>query len=436
MNVEEFKQHEINRREFLGSSAKNAAGMAAGVVGLAGAVAGASANERIRLGVIGVRQQGKALATKLAGFADVDVSAVCDVDSGLLPIAASAVEELQGSLPRQEQDFRRLLDDRSIDAIVVATPDHWHALMTVMACQAGKDVYVEKPVSHNIAEGEQMVAAARKLGRVVQSGLQQRSGAHFQTAVELVQDGGIGEVRLAKAWTVHRRKPIGSRRDSGVPAGVDYETWMGPAHSRPFNPNRFHQNWHWFWDYGSGELGNWGVHMLDVARWGLGLELPVNVSATGGKYHLKDDQETPDTLLVNYNFPGATITWEHRLWSSHGLEGRSAAAAFYGDDGTLVVDRGGWKVYDRKEALTADSSELTRSHLRNFIDCIKTRELPSADIAIGHASSTICHLGNIAYRLGREVTFDTQQMRFGDDEEANAMLGRDYREPWVMPPIG
>lgn len=432
MNVEEFKQYEINRREFLNSSAKNAAGMAAGVVGL-GAVAKASTRERVRLGVIGVRSQGKALATSMAAFSDAEVTAICDVDQSLLPVVSQAVEDVQGFAPRQHSDFRQVLDDPTIDAVVVATPDHWHALMTIMACQAGKDVYVEKPVSHNIAEGCAMVAAARHHGRVVQSGLQQRSGAHFRTAVELVRSGGLGQVRLAKAWTVHRRKPIGTRRDASPPATVDYEMWLGPAPARTFNPNRFHQNWHWFWDYGTGELGNWGVHMLDVARWGLGVDLPTQISASGGRYHFDDDQETPDTLVVNYGFPAATITWEHRHWSSHGVEGRSAAAAFYGEDGTLVIDRGGWKVYDRKETLTADSSELARAHQRNFLDCIKTRQQPAADIEIGHLSSTLCHLGNIAYRLGRGVSFDPGKLDFGDDSEANALLGREYRQPWKLP---
>ena len=434
MNVEEFKQYEINRREFLNSSAKNAAGMAAGVVGL-GAVAKAATSERVRVGVVGVRNQGKVLAKSLAEVSDVDVMALCDVDESQLPIAAQAVRDVQGTTPRGETDFRRLLDDRSLDAVVVATPDHWHALMTIMACQAGKDVYVEKPVSHTFAEGQAMVAAARRYRRVVQSGLQQRSGAHFPSAVALVQSGELGRVRFAKAWTVHRRKPIGQRHDAPAPASVDYGMWLGPAPERPFNPNRFHHNWHWFWDYGTGELGNWGVHMLDVARWGLGVELPTRVAAAGGRFHVRADQEIPDTLSVDYAFGSATITWEHRLWSSHGLEGRSAAAAFYGDEGTLVVDRGGWKVYDRKDALTADASELARTHHRNFIDCIKTRAQPNADIEIGHVSSAICHLGNIAYRLGRDVTFDPDRMDFGDDDAANALCRHEYRHPWKLPAV-
>lgn len=436
MNANLHRDEPINRREFLGSSAKNAAGVAAGMVGLAGvAVAKAAPTERVSVGVIGVRGQGKVLATGLAALPDVDLVTLCDIDESQLPIVSNAVAAIQGRPPRAEQDFRRLLDDPSLDAVVIAAPDHWHAVMTILACQAGKDVYVEKPVSHNILEGERMVAAAARYRRVVQAGLQQRSGMHFQSAVDFVRSGQLGAVHLAKAWTVHQRKPIGFKKETATPAGVDYDLWLGPAPARAFQPNRFHYNWHWFWDYGTGELGNWGVHMLDLARWGLDVGLPSQVSAAGGKHYFHDDQETPDTLLVQYTFPGKTITWEHRLWSAHGQEGRSAAAAFYGDRGTLIVDRGGWKVYGQKETLTAGASELLEPHLREFIRCIKTREQPACDIETGHVSSALCHLGNMAYRLGRSVNFNPMTRTCGEDAAANALLGREYRVPWGLPDI-
>jgi predicted dehydrogenase len=439
MNVDDFLKRAVNRRQFLGSSAKNAAGVAAGMVALAGATAVAgsksSPGERVRVATIGVRNQGKTLTAHLVGLPDVDVVALCDVDESLRPAATSAVTDAHGKAPRWESDFRRILDDRTIDAVVIATPDHWHAPMTILACQAGKDVYVEKPVSHNVREGQQMVAAARRSGRVVQSGLQQRSGTHFQSAVDFVRSGKLGAVHLAKAWTVHRRKPIGRKRDSVPPDGVDYDLWLGPAPLRAFNANRFHYNWHWFWDYGTGELGNWGTHMLDVARWGLGVGLPTRISASGGRFHFDDDQETPDTLVVQYAYPRATIVWEHRLWSTHGVEGRSAAAAFYGEAGTLVVDRGGWKVYDLAETIASDSSEQPIAHLRNFIDCIKSRSRPAADIETGHVSSALCHLGNIAYRVGREVTFYPEAATFGSDREACLLLSREYRSPWDLPSV-
>lgn len=425
----------MSRRQFLGSSALSTAGMAAGVVTLAGTVGRASASERIRLGVIGLRGQGKALATSFAGFADCQVATLCDVDESLFGPVGKTIADLQGSPPATERDFRRLLDDTSLDAIVIAAPDHWHALMTILACQAGKDVYVEKPVSHTIVEGERMVQAARIHGRVVQSGTQQRSGAHFQSAIEFVQSGKLGAVKLAKAWTVHKRKPIGSKHDAAAPAGVDYDLWLGPAAHRPFNPNRFHYNWHWFWDYGTGELGNWGVHMLDVARWGLGVDFPTRVASSGGKLHFQDDQETPDTQFVTYEFGGKTISWEHCLWSSHGPEGRSTGAAFYGENGTLVIDRGGWKVYDQSETIAAGPSDQATPHHRNFLDCIRTRNLPTSDIEIGHVSSTLCHLGNIAHRLGRPVAFDKASRTFANDAEANRLLTREYRRPWELPSV-
>ena len=424
----------LNRRQFLGSSAKNAAGVAAGVVSLSAAAAIANGTlDKIRLAVIGVRNQGKELATSFASLPSACVTAVCDVDDSLLPAAVKSVEQIQGFAPRTERDFRRLLDDPQIDAVVIATPDHWHAVMTILACQAGKDVYVEKPVSHTIEEGTRMIAAARQYDRVVQSGLQQRSGAHFQSAIDYVRSGKLGRVHLAKAWTAHLRKSIGHKADCIVPQGVDYDLWQGPATARNFNPNRFHHNWHWNWDYGSGELGNWGVHMLDIARWGLEVSWPTQVSAIGGQHYFDDDQQTPDTLLANYTFAGKTIAWEHRLWSHQGIEGRSAAVAFHGDQGTLIVDRGGWKVYGQSESVTSDSSNCATPHHQNFLDCIRTRSRPTADIEIGHISSSLCHLGNIAYRVARTVQFDPQTQHFIKDPVADVLLARDYRSPWALP---
>lgn len=430
MNTADFIQRDLSRRQFLGRSAQNAASMAAGMVAISSTASAAARNEKVRLAVIGVRNQGRALAAQFGEFSDVDVAVLCDVDRNLEPAAIKAVVDVCGQAPRWESDFRRVLDDRSIDAVVIATPDHWHAPMGEMACEAGKDVYIESPVGHTIQEGAQLLAAARSHQRIMQTGLQQRSGSHFQSAVEHVRSGKIGDVRIAKAWLATVRKPLGRRRDEIVPPGVDYDLWLGPAPARSFCSNRFHFNWHWFWDYGSGELGNWGVHLLDVARWGLGVELPVSVSSAGGKYVFRDEQETPDTLMVNYRYPEHTITWEHRLWSNHGVEGRGSGVSFHGERGTLVVDRSGWKIYDSKERLTADSSDLMKPHLRDFVNSIRTRQKPAADIEIGHISTTLCHLGNMSYRLGREIRLDATQLNFGDDAPANALLSKDYRAPW------
>jgi len=436
MNSAEFIKRDLSRRQFLGRSAKNAAGMAAGMVGLSTGVAlAACATSRLRIAVIGVRNQGRQLACLLADEPNVEVAVLCDVDQNLEAGARKAVCDLSGRDVRWEADFRRVLDDSSIDAVVIATPDHWHAIMGVLACQAGKDVYLEKPVSHTIEEGQRLVIAARKFGRVMQTGLQQRSGSHFQSAVELVQSGKLGQVRLAKAWFANARKPIGHRREDVSPTGLDYDLWLGPAPTHAFTSNRSHYNWRAFWDYGTGELGNWGVHLLDVARWGLGVDLPQRVSASGGKYVFDDDQETPDTLHATFSYPQHTILWEHRSWTNHGLEGRGSGVSFHGERGTLVVDRSGWKVYDSDERLTSDTSEQSKAHLRNFLECVRSRWTPTADIEIGHVSTTLCHLGNIAWRVGHEVSFDVATQTFGADSAANALLTKSYRAPWSLPVV-
>lgn len=425
MNTDDFKRLEVNRRQFLGRSAQKAAGVAAGVVGLSAAASGAmgrSANAQVGVGVIGVRNQGKLLCSELVKLPDVEIRSLCDVDETQFAPVVRALSEAGRKSPVIESDFRRLLDDRSIDAVVIATPDHWHAAMTRLACQMGKDVYVESPSTHLVAEGPLMIDAAQRAERVVQVGLQQRSGVHFRSAIEFLRSGRLGSVNMAKAWIVHRRKSIGHKIDCETPAHVDYAQWLGSAPSREFNPNRFHFNWRWFWDYGGGELAHWGVHMLDVARWGLAVDFPTRVSAAGGRYAFDDDQETPDSLAVQYAFPEKVILWEHRLSSSHGIEGRSSGVAFHGELGTLVVDRGGWKVYDHSENVTVDSSELQATHLRDFIDCIKNRRTPCADLQVGHVASTLCHLGNVAYRVGREITFDATQLDCGTDTAANRLL--------------
>lgn len=430
MSHPESPRHPVNRREFLGSSAANAAGVAAGVVGISGAVVAAedsgilrtAAADDVLIGIVGLRTRGREIAEAVSSLPDARVAAICDVDERQLDEVAKLVAGASGHEPRRHADHRRLLDSGELDAIVIATPDHWHASMAVDACRAGKDVYVEVPLVHTPADGAAVVSAALEHGRIVQAGLQHRSGEHFQSAVDLVRGGGIGRVRMARAWATHERKSIGRHRETSAPEHVDYPTWLGPAPERAFTANRFHHNWRWFWDYGSGELGNWGVHLLDVARWGLGVGLPTRITSTGGKLYFNDEQETPDTQTVNFDYGHATIVWEHRQWSRRGIEGRSAGVAFYGDRGTLVVDRSGWKVYDRKDAPRSDASDCLVPHLRNFVDCIRTRERPVADAGVGHVSTTLCHLGNVAHRVGREIAFDPATGTCPFDDDAQALL--------------
>ena len=437
MDVKKFLQNDVSRRQFLESSAHNAAGMACGVVALTGAAtsAGLSAGNCVSVAVIGVRQQGQRLATSFAGIPGARVTMLCDVDGAQLSAAVHAVEKVQAVTPRCVRDFRRVLDEPGIDAVVIATPDHWHAPMAILACQAGKDVYVEPPVAHNIIEGVQMIEAARKHGRVVQVGLQQRSSAHFQSAIEYLRSGELGEVRMALAWAVHRRKPLSPAVVSSPPSDVDYDMWLGPAATRPFQATRFHHNWRWFWDYGAGELGDWGVHMLDVVRWGLGLEWPDRVSATAGPQRSGVGQDTPETLVVNFSFPETTVVWEHRQWSTRGIEGRSVAAAFYGERGTLIVDRGGWKVYDNTTGKSDNGQDDSSVHHQAFLDAVRNRTTSPCDIADGHVSTGLCHLGNIAARLERDIHFDANQLEIVNDAAATRLLARDYSTSWPLPVV-
>ena len=413
----------IDRRSFLG---------AAGAVALSGRLAGSSpASERVRLGVIGVRGRGGELAAEFAKRADCEVVALCDIDDASFAKPAPNVEKITGKAPRVEKDFRKLLDDKGIDAVVNATPDHWHALVAVMACQAGKDVYSEKPASHNVVEGRRMVEAARKYKRVVQIGTQRRSMPHVIEATKFVREGGIGKVGMARAWILQKRPAIGPGKPAEVPPGVDYAMWQGPALDRPFMSNRFHYNWHWFWNWGTGEIGNNGIHGLDVARWGLGVDAPLTVGSGGGRY-VFDDREVPDTQVVTYEFPKACIVWEHRLYDKHPMEGLGFGIAFYGDKGVLTIDEKGWKVQDGAEAGGKSTGGLS-AHLTNFVECVKSRDTPNADIEVGHLSTRLCHLGNIAHRVGRKLTFDAATESFPGDTEANALLSREYSSRFEMP---
>jgi predicted dehydrogenase len=391
-----------------------------------------SADEKVVLGIMGLNGRGKDLAQGFAATGGAEIAYLCDVDERAIGKAAAALAGKQEKTPAGVRDFRRVLEDRAVDALVVAAPDHWHGPATILACAAGKHVYVEKPASHNPREGELMVAAARKHGRVVQLGTQRRSMPGVIEAVEKLKAGTIGRVLFARGWYNNTRPSIGHGKPAAVPAWLDYSLWQGPAPEREFRDNRVHYHWHWFWHWGTGELGNNGIHALDVCRWGLGVDYPTRVTAGGGKYRYDDDQETPDTLVVTYDFGDRAITWEGRSWHPRGFEGNGFGIAFYGEQGTMVLDGGGYRVLDMKgmEVSRGSGAGGDGAHLQNFLQCVRSGARPNAEIEEGHKSTLLCHLGNIAWRVGRTLNLDPKTGRITGDGEAAALWRREYRKGW------
>jgi len=401
----------------------------------------AGANEKIVLALIGGNNQGRGDA--LNAIKDgAEIKTFCDIDDAILEKVGAALGKAQGKNPGSVKDFRRVLEDKDIDGVIIATPDHWHAIPTLLACQAGKDVYIEKPLSQTIQEGQLMRDAARKYNRVVQVGTQRRSGQHFRSAIDYVASGKLGKVCLVKAWICQVRGSIGNPPDSPVPPGVDYDMWLGPAPKRPFNKNRFHYTWRFFWDYGNTELGNQGVHMLDIAMWGIqalrGVEnsLPRHVSGTSSIYWLNDAKEVPDTQILTYDYGDMALAWELQSFQNAApIEGVDTATVFYGTEGTLFVQGSGWKVIHKKSEPGESEKAGGGSHTKNFLECIKSRKRPNADIEFGRLSTTICHLGNICTRLKRDIHFDPKAENFGSDKEANALLTKEYRAPYTLPKV-
>jgi predicted dehydrogenase len=407
----------------------------------------ASPNDTVRVACAGIRGQGRHHIKVYSEMPNVEVAALCDVDESILNHRVKDLEQKGKKRPAAYTDFRRMLEDKSIDAVSIASPNHWHTLQTIWACQAGKDVYVEKPLSHNIFESRQIVAAAKKYGRIVQHGSNSRSGASIIEGVRKMREGVIGDVYMARGLCFKWRNTIGRTPPEIVPDGVHYDLWLGPAPKREFTRNRFHYNWHWFWDYGNGDFGNQGIHELDIARWGLGVKYPTKVSAMGGHYMFDDDQETPNTLVVTYEFDEGgrktLMVFEVRHWISNheaGIggdkPGNTVGNIFYGSNGYLVIDGYG-KYYSflGKEQQPGPSRVEEGDNWANFIQAVRDRKPESlnAPVEEGAISCTLMHLGNIAYRLGRTIQFDAATMSCPGDEEANRMLTRAYREPFVVP---
>jgi predicted dehydrogenase len=440
----------MQRREFIERSL--ATGIVyAGTAHLAyGQPAKALANDKITICMMGVKGRGGGVLNTFASLPEVDVKYVCDIDENVLGARVAAVEKQTGRKPEAIKDYRKALEDKTVDAIVIGTPDHWHALPTIHGCQAGKDVYVEKPDGHNIIEGQTMVAAAKKHGRIVQMGTQARTGPHLLSLMDYLKTGALGKVRFAKAWESAKQGSIGHAADRDAPSGVDYNTWLGSAPLRPFNPMRFHGNWRWFFDYGTGDLGNDGVHRLDMARWALTAaaaangekvpEMPRAVASLGGKYYFDDDQEWPDTLMTTYDFaPGYLLTYEMRVWNSYPLHEESEGAAVHGDGGYVVIGNSRWRAFDNKgkEIKTDKAGYNDVGHAKNFLDCMRSRQKPNADLeTVGHPSSLLCHLGNAAWRAGRTLKFDKETYKFVGDADANQYLTRaEYRKPFLLPKV-
>lgn len=440
----------MDRRNFLTTSAGGLTTMAAVMAGEAQGKAEAS--ERVQVGVVGAGGRALSLNRTFSANPNCEVVAIADLDPRKFPRAVEEVRTRQGKAPRTESDFRKLIDDPKIDALVVGTPDHWHAIPSILAMQNGKDVYVEKPDSHNIVEGQRMVAAMRKHKKIVQMGSQHRSTQRLQSALEYVRSGALGKCLVAKAWESTRQGSIGYPKDGQPPEGVDYEMWQGPAPKKPFNPNRFHGRWRWFYDYGTGDLGNDGVHRLDMAVATLnaaleaeGVEpvgLPEKISATGGKWYFDDMQEWPDSMQVTYQYAGQPpriLTYELRIWAPYSYLGQGEGAAVFGDKGYILIGNTGWKAYGPRNKLVkeAGGDSFEGPHVQNFLDCIKSREKPACDLeTVGHPASVLCHAGNIAVRVGRTLNLDPETETFSDDKEANALRGRpEYRRPWVLPEV-
>lgn len=431
----------VTRRHFLKQSTTTvAAGAMFGGLTLPGGARAAAASEKLRVGLIGCGGMGKGDLATFFRYDDVDCPVVCDVDDRMLGEAVKLVEDSRGHRPDTVKDFRRVLERKDVDAILVATPDHWHALPTVLGCEAGKDVYVEKPLALTIAEGRAMVEAAKRHGRICQMGAQRLSSATYAEAVEFVRSGKLGKVGLTRAWAyLDWINPIGNPPDGNPPAGVDYDLWLGPAPKRPFNPNRFHFNFRWFWNHAGGLMTDWGVHLIQVLLWAMGPDFPQAVMSSGGKYVLEDNSETPDTQITVYEFPTYTLVWEHKVGVSLGLYNRPWGMSFTGTEGTLVINDSGWEILrePRKDSLEPKKfpggPDPRPAHVRNFIDCVKSRRQPVESLDVGHQVSTVAHLGNLALRTGRRIVWDPATETVVDDPAANRLVTTPYRTPWKLP---
>ncbi len=405
------------------------------------------ANEKLVCGLIGANGMGFSDLKAFLNQPNTECAAICDVDENVLKRSIAETEKIQKKRPKGFKDYRKMLEMSEIDVIIIGTPDHWHCLQMVEACQAGKDVYCEKPLANTIEEIDIMERAASKYNTVVQVGMWQRSDPHWRDAVDFVKSGKLGKVRTVRTWAYQGwMEPVPVKPDSEVPAGVDYDLWLGPAPLRPFNPNRFHFNFRWYYDYAGGLMTDWGVHIIDYGLFGMGDPSPKSIMAMGGKFAYPNDAaETPDTLQALYEFDGHTMLWDHGTGIDGGYYGRDHGVGFVGNNGTLVVDRNGWEVIPEKKKgkdlmkrvdLIKGTGNGLDLHMANFIDGIKTRNRNlNANIAVAANTARVAHLGNIAHRTGQRLYWDADNNQIINNKEASELASVKYRAPWKLPTI-
>ncbi len=443
-----MSQLDLSRRRFL----KNV-GVVTAIAGVGPSLNVVGANERVVVGFMGCGGRGQFLMEEFARRDDVEIRWLTDCDANRLADAAKKLQEVTGKEVKTSQDFRHMLDDPEVNGVVGALPDHWHALATILVCQAGKDMYVEKPTAHSIWESQKMVEAVRKYNRVVQVGAQNRSNDYVYAAFDYLRSADFGDLHFVRVLNSKERSNIGRPEDSQAPAGVDYDMWLGPAPNRAFNKNRFHYAWHWFWDYSGGDIINDGVHQIDIARWLIDRAYPKSVSSAGGLYHFDDAQETPDTHSVIWNYDGLTMVFEQANWAPYmkktPLEVRDldilpnwpfsgTRIEFYGTKQIMYFSRhgGGWQCFDADgQSVKIHHGKFSPSntaHITNYIDCIRSRQQPTADIEKLHKSTLLCLYGNAAYRSGQTLTINPETEYF-NEEAGNQYVKRTYRDPWVVP---
>ena len=421
---------DMTRRNFVKSSLATGAALAMPFSRVRGA------NSDIRVAAAGINGRGRGLIGNFHNTPGVRVVALCDADKNVLDREVKRFKDRKEKVDGYN-DYRQMLNDKSLDVVCIATPDHWHVPLAAASVIAGKDVYVEKPLSHTISEGRLLVNLARKHKKMIQHGTQSRSYETFNDAVEYLQSGKLGKIRMAKAINSQLRGPIGRVPDSETPSGVNYDMWLGPAPKRPFNQNRYHYKWHWFWDYGTGDMGNDGVHQIDIARWGLGVKLPNAVTCSGGQLFYDDDHQTPDTQVATFEYDDVYLMYEMRLWSPYSLEGHDNGNIFYGDNGTVSIGRKGWQVTFKDGSKGPGGPRSDDTHTLNFINAVRSRKVSdlNADVEVGHYSATLCHMANIAMRTGRRLKFDAARERFIDDAQANKYLTKQYRRGYELPAL-